>query len=213
MRNFIFKKIFIVYIYNFKSSSMEKFSLIVAVDDENGIGKNGDLSWDIPEDMKYFKKITTTTKSAKKQNAVIMWRTTWESIPKKYRPLPKRYNCILSRSYIDGTRNSEWWYEFSSLDATLKHLEQQENIENIFIIWWAQLYNKVLRDHRLTKAYITRVYQKYHCDVFFNGLPLDFKLSSRSEMKQYKWLEFEFSIYKRKFSLKRFLKNLFSRNS
>jgi dihydrofolate reductase len=59
------------------------------------------LAWDIPEDRKYFRKITTKTKDSKKQNAVIMGRKTWESIPKKYRPFPKRYNCILSKSCKD----------------------------------------------------------------------------------------------------------------
>ena len=61
------------------------FSLIVAVGKNNEIGKNNQLLWHIPEDLKNFKKITT-------DKTVIMGRKTFESIGK---PLPKRKNIIL----------------------------------------------------------------------------------------------------------------------
>jgi len=66
----------------------KKFSIVIAVDDKNGIGKEGALAWSIKEDMQFFKHITTNTQKKGKQNAVIMGRKTWESIPEKYRPLP-----------------------------------------------------------------------------------------------------------------------------
>jgi dihydrofolate reductase len=65
------------------------------------------LAWDIPEDRKYFKAITTKTVDDKKINAVIMGRKTWESIPKKYRPFSKRENYILSRTYTNGSQNEK----------------------------------------------------------------------------------------------------------
>ena len=66
----------------------QKFSIIIAVDDKNGIGKNGTLPWRIKEDMEFFRTVTSTTKKKHRQNAVIMGRKTWESIPEKHRPLP-----------------------------------------------------------------------------------------------------------------------------
>ena len=62
-------------------------SAIVAVDNNWGIGFNGDLLEHIPEDLEYFKQLTTG-------NIIIMGRKTWESLPKK--PLPKRRNLVLT---------------------------------------------------------------------------------------------------------------------
>jgi len=85
----------------------KKINIILALDESNGLGKDWDLAWRIREDMKYFKDITTSPHSVSPKgreveqlkNAVIMWRKTWDSIPEKYKPLPDRINCILSRSF------------------------------------------------------------------------------------------------------------------
>lgn len=188
---------------------MKDFSIILAVDNENGLWNNNDLAWDIPEDRKYFRNTTSLAKNSKKQNAVIMGRRTWESIPEKYRPFPKRYNCVLSKEYINWTQNSHWAFQFNSLDACLEHLDWLETIESYFIIWGSKLYNSVLKHERFTKAYITRIYEKYHCDVFFDWLPLNFSLLTRSEKKEYKWVEYEFSVYARKVSIFQKIKNIF----
>ena len=58
----------------------------------------GTLPWKIPADMAYFKELTSRTADPAKQNAVIMGRKTWESIPPKFRPLAGRLNIVLSRS-------------------------------------------------------------------------------------------------------------------
>ena len=72
------------------------FSIIVATDLNNGIGKSGNLLYKSKNDMQYFKTVTTSVKNNKKQNAVIMGRLTWESIPTKFKPLPERKNVIIS---------------------------------------------------------------------------------------------------------------------
>ncbi len=66
------------------------FSLIV-VGKNNEIGKNNQLLWHIPEDLKNFKRITTG-------KTVIMGRNTYESIG---RPLPNRVNIVLSRNFLE----------------------------------------------------------------------------------------------------------------
>ena len=71
---------------------MKSFEIVVAATASNfGIGKLGGLPWKLPGDMAFFKTLTTTTIDNKKQNAVIMGRKTWESLPEKFRPLPKVY--------------------------------------------------------------------------------------------------------------------------
>lgn len=64
--------------------------LIAAVSRNGVIGKNNDLVWRHPDDMKHFRNLTTG-------HAVLMGRKSWESIPEKYRPLPKRLNAVVTR--------------------------------------------------------------------------------------------------------------------
>ncbi|XP_038957638.1 dihydrofolate reductase isoform X1 [Rattus norvegicus] len=71
---------------------------IVAVSQNMGIGKNGDLPWPLlRNEFKYFQRMTTTSSVEGKQNLVIMGRKTWFSIPEKNRPLKDRINIVLSR--------------------------------------------------------------------------------------------------------------------
>lgn len=81
---------------------MTQFALIVAATEELGIGLKSSLPWRIPKDMAFFKQVTTAVPEGLKkphaQNAVIMGRVTWESIPPKFRPLDNRYNIVVSRS-------------------------------------------------------------------------------------------------------------------
>ena len=71
--------------------------VIVAATKANGIGVNGRLPWRLPGDMAYFARITSNAPEGY-TNAVIMGRKTWESIPLKFRPLPKRVNLVISRN-------------------------------------------------------------------------------------------------------------------
>jgi dihydrofolate reductase/thymidylate synthase len=72
--------------------------VIVAATASGGIGRGGTLPWRIPADMAFFKATTLATSAPGKQNAVIMGRKTWASIPAKFRPLPGRLNVVLSTS-------------------------------------------------------------------------------------------------------------------
>lgn len=179
---------------------MTKFHMILAVDEKNGLGKDNTLSWRIPEDMKYFKKITSDTKDLAKLNAVIMGRKTWESIPSKYRPLPERINCVLSRSITDQSIDSDindMVLYFNSLDNCLEELNKKDNIEDVYIIWWAFLYNQIISDDRLDKIYITRVMWDFDCDVFFNSIPEEFSLESYTDEQEDNWIKFRFEVWEK----------------
>ena len=116
---------------------MKKFSIILAVDEKNGLGKDNDLAWRISADLKYFKKITASTKDFSNTNAVVMGRKTWESIPQKYRPLPYRINCVLSRTITQESKDSQdddMVLYFNSVESCLEELEKKDDLEQIFII-------------------------------------------------------------------------------
>lgn len=75
--------------------SMSRLTIIVAATKSNGIGLNGQLPWRLPKEIKYFAQVTSNAPEGT-QNAVIMGRNTWESIPKKFRPLPNRLNVVIT---------------------------------------------------------------------------------------------------------------------
>lgn len=98
---------------------VDTFDLVVACDLKRGIGKDNALPWRLPGDMKRFKEITTATPNDDLRNVVVMGRKTWDSIPKKFRPLPGRINIILTRSpdYLLGADDS---LAAHSLDQALR---------------------------------------------------------------------------------------------
>jgi dihydrofolate reductase len=83
---------------------MSRVTLIVAATMNNGIGQGGKLPWRLPQELRYFARVTTGTGDAQddegkknKKNAVVMGRVTWESIPPRFRPLAGRINVVVSR--------------------------------------------------------------------------------------------------------------------
>jgi len=125
-------------------------SLIVAVAENNAIGKDNDLLCHIPGDLKRFKEITTGHK-------VIMGRKTFDSLPKG--PLPNRENVVISRDKhlkIDGCTMVNSVEEAQALLA--------EN-EEAFVIGGGEIYKLLLPV--ADKLYLTKVYKKFEADTFF----------------------------------------------
>lgn len=177
-----------------------KINLIVAVDEKNWIWKDWKMAWKLPSDMKYFKKITSDTDDLAKHNAVVMWRKTWESIPSKFRPLPDRVNCILTSNIKNddiGSKIDDFVLYFNSVEHCLSELESKENIEEIYIIGWANLYNQVLKMDMLDKIYITKIKWDFKCDVFLDNIPNNFKVESYTDPEIENGIEYSFWVYKK----------------
>ena len=93
-------------------------NIIVAVSKNYGIGKNNDLPWFFKNDLKHFASLTKNTKN----NALIMGKNTWESIPIK--PLPKRHNLILSSSLdIQDNYNGYITKSFNNEDNLMEFIK------------------------------------------------------------------------------------------
>jgi len=154
---------------------MSRLTIIVAATKVNGIGINNCLPWRLPKESKYFAQATSNAADGQ-QNAVIMGRNTWESIPKKHRPLSNRYNIILSRdpNYdLDVPQNSTVVLK-DSLQAALAHLEES-SISRRFIIGGAALYNETFAlplsssEPAVDRILLTRILSPEfkECDTFF----------------------------------------------
>jgi dihydrofolate reductase len=76
---------------------MKPISLVLAATPAGGIGLRGELPWKLPSDMAFFRDVTTTAAPGR-QNACVMGRRTWASIPQRFRPLKGRVNVVLSAS-------------------------------------------------------------------------------------------------------------------
>ena len=151
---------------------MQGFAIVVAIDDERGIGKTGGLSWRLKEDMKYFKELTT---SGDTMNSVIMGRKTWESIPQKFRPLPGRVNVVMTRGQGVG-----FAINTRSLDEALSI-----PADRIFVIGGGEIYAMAVEHPQCSELFITRVKGAYGCDTFFpqyeHRFQLDRVIGSGSE--------------------------------
>lgn len=126
-------------------------SIIVAVAENNVIGKDNKLIWHLPEDLKRFKEVTTG-------HTIIMGRKTFESLG---RILPNRKHVILCNDMkIDvENENVEILNDISMLD---KYIESEE--EN-FIIGGATIY-KLLMPYA-KKLYLTKIHEEFEGDVYF----------------------------------------------
>jgi dihydrofolate reductase len=133
-----------------------KVSLIVAMDCDRGIGRNNDLMWHLPADMKFFRETTTG-------HIVVMGRKNYESIPERFRPLPNRENVVLSRS---EQYKAEGCLVFTSLEACLDHYGSETD-RTVFIIGGGQIYREALKSGCVTEMYITHVDASFDADTFF----------------------------------------------
>jgi dihydrofolate reductase len=125
-------------------------NIIVAVSENDIIGGDNKLLWNIPEDLKWFKKITTG-------NTVIMGRKTFESIGKA---LPNRENIVITRQ---KNYNSNCITVSSINEAILK----SDRRKDIFIIGGGQVYQEALKMDIVDNIYLTRVHNNYDGDTKF----------------------------------------------
>ncbi|MCA9401389.1 MAG: dihydrofolate reductase [Candidatus Omnitrophica bacterium] len=142
--------------------------IIVAMDQKQGIGINGQLPWQLSKDMRHFKDITTQTQNPAKKNIVVMGRKTWESIPERFRPLTGRHNIILSRQ--GSPTFPKEVFHAQGYDQLFEMIHQHQALssaENMFFIGGASIFKKALSLPECQSLYITHIEQTFDCDVFF----------------------------------------------
>ena len=139
-------------------------SLIVAVAENGVIGKDNDLIWHLPKDMKFFKETTLG-------HHVIMGRKNFESIPEKYRPLPNRTNVVITRQ---ADYKAEGCVVINSVEEALE-IAKQNGDKEPFIIGGGQIYKIALEQNLVDKIYLTKVHHTFDGDTFFPKLNNEWK--------------------------------------
>lgn len=159
------------------------------MDSNRGIGKSGGLAWRLKGDMDHFRSLTQATGD----RAVIMGRTTWESLPEKFRPLPGRLNIVLSRQRISLPPAV---LLAASLDEAL-NLPQVGGLKEVFVIGGAQVYSQAVVHKLCNKIYLTEIKGNFDCDTFFPEIPPDFKRINESDPINEGGVIYNFVIYER----------------
>lgn len=177
------------------------FSVIAALAKPNrAIGFKGDLPWgrNLPSDLKYFNKVTTTA-SQNKQNMVIMGRKTWESLPDFAKPLPNRYNIVVSTKL---NVVMPFVYCVKSFDDALYLANKILSIDNVFVIGGQKLYETAINHPLCQNLFLTEISKHYDGDTFFPEIPQHYKQVSSDEHFSNKInSDYSFNIYRSMFHL------------
>lgn len=185
-----------------------KFAIIAACDEKRGIGISNTLPWRLKGDLAYFSQVTTEAAEGQ-QNAVIMGRKTWESLPEKHRPLHGRLNIILSREktkmpegVLQATSFEDAFAQIESLDARtdrdeLNSENEYKSVEKVFVIGGASIFAQAINLSECSEIYLTRVLGEFQCDTFFPEIPLGFDVASESKEMEENGLKYKFVVYRR----------------
>lgn len=118
-------------------------ALIWAQSTSGVIGRAGDMPWHLPEDQKYFRKVTG-------HHPVVMGRRTWDSLPERFRPLPNRANLVI-------TRQRDWLGEgaqsFPDVDSALAAAQRLD--DTVFVMGGGEIYRAAI--DLADVAYVTEI--------------------------------------------------------
>jgi dihydrofolate reductase len=146
-----------------------KIVLVVAAAENNAIGKNNDLIWRLPKDMKFFKEKTM-------DHCIITGRKNYESIPAKFRPLPGRTNIVI-------TRQKDYHAPGAIVVHSLREaLDKARSVSknDVMVIGGGEIFREVLP--QADQIWFTRVHESFEADVYFPELdPAEWKETWREE--------------------------------
>nr|AIA17088.1 Dihydrofolate reductase [uncultured bacterium]AIA17503.1 Dihydrofolate reductase [uncultured bacterium]AIA18166.1 Dihydrofolate reductase [uncultured bacterium] len=137
-----------------------KISIIVAASENNVIGRNNDLPWYLPLDLKYFKDTTMG-------HCVVMGRKNFESIPPKYSPLVGRTNIVITRQK-DYKANGA--VVVNSIEDAIEYARRQSETE-CFITGGGEIFRQSLQ--YCDRIYLTRIHAVIEGDVYFPELNMN----------------------------------------
>jgi len=162
-----------------ESSKVSKVTLIAAIDQNRVLGKDNQLIWHLPEDLKRFKRLTTG-------NAIIMGRKTFESLPKA---LPNRHNIVV-------TRNQNYSKEGITVCHSLKDALECAGDKQPFVIGGGQIYQQAIGLADVIE--LTEIHAQFEGDVFFPKINLKEWIIEKEKRMVNPNFEYSFITYTKK---------------
>jgi dihydrofolate reductase len=150
-------------------------AIVAALSRNRVIGRDGDLPWHLPGDLKHFKELTSG-------GTVVMGRKTYESLPERFRPLPNRRNVVLTRNGFDAP------------GADVRHSLDEALEQDCFVIGGGSLYAQALP--LADRLHLTEVEADVPGDTFFPATP-DWRVTAESEPIEENGLRYRFRTYDR----------------
>ena len=166
-------------------------SAIVCVDNNWGIGYNGDLLIKIPEDMRFFKEKTMN-------EVVIMGRKTYDSLPVK--PLPNRTNIVVTSKADEMNRinkNGVMYVTMNFIEAYLQSVPLSKEAD-YYIIGGGQIYKELLQ--YCDCVYLTKILESHdNVDTYFPNIDAmsEWQMTDVGELKEYNGIKYKFYTYKK----------------
>ncbi len=164
----------------------EEMNLIVAVDEQWGIGKDGDLLCRISGDMKRFRTITSG-------NVLVLGRKTLESFPNQ-KPLPNREHIVLTNNLEYQAEGVTLCHSMEELPGVLEKFQEKE----VFVAGGESIYAQLLPF--CEKAYVTKIHQSFPADTCFPNLDAmpEWEIAEESEEYEENGVKFTFVLYQKK---------------
>jgi len=143
--------------------SLSRFSIIVTIDSNGGISKNGTQPWSNSSISKFFRDITI----GNNKNVVIMGKNTYNVIPSSYKPLENRYNIVISKTCKQEDYGGISIY--SSLLDALSGIGDNKKYDHVYIIGGKFLFDNAVKDflYLCDKIIVNKLKSDYKCDKFF----------------------------------------------
>ncbi|MFC7127798.1 dihydrofolate reductase [Haloferax chudinovii] len=139
--------------------SAVRFVLVAAVADNRVIGRDGDMPWHLPEDLKHFKRTTTG-------HPVVMGRTTYESIARQLGgPLPDRHSVVLTTRDLDLPEGAEAVDSVDSAVAAAETAADEMGVETVYVGGGATVYEQFL--DRAAGLILTELHAAHEGDTRF----------------------------------------------
>lgn len=153
------------------------------MDENRVIGAENKLPWHIPEDLKRFSLLT-------KGHTVLMGRHTWESLPRKFQPLPNRLNIVCTRK-PESLTLPEGVLVYTSPETCIRDFISDKfptPSKTLWIIGGEQVYRAT--QNYWTELYLTVVHSKHIGDAYFPKFEQDFSLVENDDRKDFSFRRF-----------------------
>jgi dihydrofolate reductase len=164
-----------------------ELKIIVAMDEQNGIGYNNKLLWHLPKDLKWFKEQTNN-------KIIIMGKNCYLDIISytKGKPLPNRVNVILSKS-LKPKDVQPGFLIFKDKEYLLKYFSYEKEI---FIIGGGQIYNEFI--NQADELIVTHVHKTFLADVFFPQINYSNFITIFEQQETENNINYTFTKYRKK---------------